>query len=364
MLLLALGGCDRDEPAPPPPPPPRDPIAERLQSLLEREAEACDVPGAVLLVQSPRRRWVGAAGLADPRRGVPLRPTDNFRIASITKTFVAAALLRLREEGKLRIDDPLSKWLPNEVLDHVANGHRLRLDQLLNMTSGVPDYIHVDGWKRLVRHHHPEPYEALDMVNFIFDAPADFAPGEEWDYCNTNYLLAQMVLEKAAGNSMTAELRRLVIDPLQLRDTFNELHEPRPSGFGGLTTRGHEAWHDRPYDVTEYNESLGLADGGLISTAADLQHFLQALLHDRTLLRTDSLRLMMKFDRRQDYGLGLDRTKTAFGPSLGHTGDGAGFCTEARYFPDYDAYVVLLTTRTGNDLYKRVLEPALSLAMQ
>jgi len=332
----------------------------RLQQLLADRVAHQTTPGAVLLVQSPQVSWVGATGLADVGAKRAMVPTDHLRIASISKVFVAATVLKLCEEGALELDAPVNRYLPRVVLRRLANGDRATLRQLLSMTSGVPDYVDLPDFNDALDHNrHPQPYTPAEILAMVYDLPAEFEPGEDQGYSNTNYILVEMAVQSATGQPMAVAMRRLVLDPLGLTETWVEIAEPRPGGFHGLTVHGYK----QGADVTTHNDALGRADGCVITTARDLQRFLDALLRTKTLLKPDSLAAMTAINPIENYGLGLDRAATTYGPAFGHSGGGAGFGCDARYLPDQDTFFVLLTNDNDMLLFDGLFEPSLKLAL-
>lgn len=345
-------GCRRQQARPSAVAPP--PASAAIQQILERSLAASPSPGAVVLVRTPRMSWVGSAGLADVAHRRPMRPTDALRIGSITKVFVAVAALKLSEEGKLRLNNRVSAYVSPSLLSHIANGRQVTIRNLLTMASGIPDYIDLPAYRKPVDDGtHPAPWRPAEILRTVYGLPAVFPPGDDQVYSNTNYLLLQMAIEEAAGRPLAAEIRRAVLQPAGLRSTYMEVAEPRPGGFHGLEVRGYE----EGADVTEKNEALGLADGGLVSTAEDLARFLDTLLKQKSLLSPESLREMLAMNPIYDYGMGLDNGTTAWGDAIGHSGGQSGFGCDMRYVPDQQAFFVMLTNDVNTHLFDAIFEP-------
>jgi D-alanyl-D-alanine carboxypeptidase len=244
-------------------------------------------------------------------------------------------------------------------VEQLPNGGKVTIRQLLTMSSGIPEYLDIDGYDDDLA---DEPYRAMwtpeTLVAYIFDEEADFDPDEDWEYSNTNYVLLELVVNVVSSKSLAAEIRRIILDPLEMRQTFMEKYEPRVGGFGGLQVRGYE----NDEDVTEINDALGAGDGGLISDAEGLARFLSALLREKTLLTPASLKTMKTihpFSEEDDgsgYGLGIEYLNTDFGEAWGHNGSSAGFQGDMIYFPENDLILVLLANDADADMFDDVLE--------
>ena len=172
----------------------------------------------------------------------------------------------------------------------------------------------------------------------------------------TQAVSPESIVERTSGSPFAAELRRLVLDPAGLTDTHLEIAETRQGGFGGLSVRG----YDEDTDVTEIDDALGRADGGLVSTARDVDRFLRALLKEKTLLKPRSLRAMKTIVPEEDYGLGLERFASPWGEIQGHSGATAGFQSLMYYLPDKDLSFVALTNSFDAELGEQLLEETLA----
>lgn len=332
----------------------------RLGPLLAEKLTSVKAPGAVMLVSTPAGRWVGATGLADVARRRPMQVGDGFRISSGSKVLVATTVLKLCEEGRLALDEKAATYLPAGTMDGIANGTRVTIRQLLGMVTGIPDYDMLRPFRRAVDQKlHPAPRQPAEILKFVAGLPAEFEPGENQSYANINYIILEMVVNAVTGHTLAAEIRRVVIDPLGLKDTYTEIAEPRDGGFHGLLVRGYE--DDK--DCTELNESLGLADCGIISTAADLEKLLDGLLRRKVLLSPAMLAEMNRFNPIDNYGLGLDRGASPWGAIIGHSGLGAGYATNMRYLPNVDTTIIVLCNDVDSQLFNEIFEAALTIAL-
>jgi D-alanyl-D-alanine carboxypeptidase len=206
LLVLVLMGCGggRTEP----------PLAARLQRTLDRERAAQHIPGAAAAVVARGRVvWVGASGLADVRRRMPVRRDTRYAIGSVTKPFVAGLVVQLAASGVLGLDDPLSRWVPR-----FPGARRITLRELLDQTSGLDDYVTDGRFLAAERRRGPEfEWAPRQLLRYVPSALA--APGERWNYSNANYLLLGLVVERATHRRsgrqrLAAHMARGVLDRL------------------------------------------------------------------------------------------------------------------------------------------------------
>lgn len=304
-----------------------------------RAAVEAGVPGVTATVKDGHGSWSATAGVGNLKTGKPRSKQDRYRVGSITKTFVATVLLQLEAEGRLSLDDTVDTWLPGVVEGNGHDGTRVTLRQLLNHTSGVFSYTADDDFGRtyfLKNGFFEHRYDTLtprELVAIAMAHKPDFEPGTSWNYSNTNYVLAGMVIEKATGRPYGAEIRDRVVKPLHLTATSvpgRKVTVPRPSSraYGKLA----EAATGPTYDVTKLNPSLAYAAGEMISDSADLNRFYTALLRGG-LLPPKQLKAMtdtVPMDRANAYGLGLMKTKLTCGVTVwGHGGGIHGSVSEA-----------------------------------
>lgn len=324
--------------------------ADPLQVYLNQYI-APDEPGMALLVQTDSSTWLGAAGLADLKTGTPIQTDDRFRIGSITKTFVAVLMLQLQETGLLSLDDSMSEWLEDDVIGEIPYSDQITLRQLLNMTSGIFNYTDSDFYSDALDADPSYTWVPEELVAYAFGEQPYFPPGEGYYYSNTNYILLELVIQRASGNTLADELHARIFEPLGMTSTYME------NGFQPATdiVRGYDYWDDDDIldDVTWINDSLGRGDGGIISTIEDMARFANALLRDQSLLTAGSWAEMI--DAVDDgegghYGLGLGIEAGDTGLILGHDGATAGFQSTMWYDQEYDILVVALTNNFSSDV--------------
>ncbi|MFB6844976.1 serine hydrolase domain-containing protein [Streptomyces sp. NPDC056373] len=311
--------------------PPAAPGGHDRTERAVRAAVADGVPGVTVTVRRGHGTWAATAGVGDLRTGAPRSARDHYRIASITKTFVATVVLQLEAEGRLSLDDTVEHWLPGAVRGNGHDGGRITIRQLLNHTSGVFDYLEDPDFQQtymtpdgFMKHRFdeaaPEDMLAVAMRNRPY-----FEPGASFAYSNTNYLLAARVIEKATGNDYGDEIDLRIIAPLHLTSTSvptTRVTLPGPSsrGYSKLSreTTG------RTYDVTELNARMAYGSGQMVSSSADLTRFYSALLGGR-LLPAEQLKKMRttvpSSRETSRYGLGLVDRRLSCGVHVwGHDG--------------------------------------------
>jgi D-alanyl-D-alanine carboxypeptidase len=294
------------------------PLPARLALLLQRFAHANpSFPGVALAVSAPGLDWTGAAGLSDRAARTPLRPDAGLRIASVTKTFTAAAILRLAEEGKLSLDDPVVRHLGAKSLAILRRGGydpgAIRVRQLLQHTSGLYDYAESAAYQSYVVAHPGHRWSRDEQVRFAMRHGKPLAaPGREFHYADTGYVLLGEILERTTGHGLAQAYRTLLrFDRLGLDHTYLETLEAAPAG---TPARAHQYFGT--VDMTRADPSFDLyGGGGLVSTVGDLDRFYGALLGGRVFAKPATLRTMLGNPRLPGVrGLGLG----IFGESIGH----------------------------------------------
>ena len=297
----------------------------------------------MVVANGPSLSWEGAAGVADAESGAPMTTEHRFLIGSVSKTFVAAVVLQLVGEGALALD---------EEVGPIAEGVTLR--QLLNHTSGLPDY-HA-GFESLIapyradRGYKPNltPRGALELVHA---RPRLFAPGAGWEYSGGNYLALGLLVEEATGATLREELKRRIAEALGLEGT--DLRD-RAGLARAYLQPGNPIFPDAAQaldDVTDV-ELFGWGAGEMVSTARDVARFLQALLGGELLtpdLRAELLTTVPSdWEESDGYGLGIEEVSSLMGqapspcgPAWGHLGFAMGHTTIALSSESGDRQVVV-----------------------
>jgi D-alanyl-D-alanine carboxypeptidase len=292
-----------------------------IQVELDRMVEA-GLPGTFVYVEeTDGSSQFYTAGVADLTTQRPMTAESHYRVGSTTKTFTATVTLQLVAEGRLALDDTLQERLPDLP---IPNAETLTLEHLLRMRSGLFDFVKHPSLLSLEANL--QPHSLQDVVKLGLDHPPSFPPGAKYDYCNTNFCLLELVIERITGHSLAEEFGHRIFFPLGLESTIypdeDDLTLPEP--------------YIRGYDWTadgwrECSRSFfGRGDGALISTALDLARFFRALLVEGSLLPDHLLKQMMYIvpdntPAEKEYGLGLIADRLPCGTVWGHSGRGFGY---------------------------------------
>jgi D-alanyl-D-alanine carboxypeptidase len=298
-----------------------EPIVDEaeLQSQLDGLI-ALGVPGAVLLVEDDDQTVTLTAGVSDLDTQTSVQPDDRFRIASLTKPYVATIVFQLAEENRLSIDDTVADWLPGAI----SNGDDVTIHELLNHTSGIADYFLDPVMAPYFDGDYSHVWTPQQLVEFATTEGSQFAPGSEYSYSNTDYTLLGLIVEKVTGHTMAGEMKTRIFDPLGLEHTtFAQDTHPDPS-----LIKGYLLGDDAPLDVTELYPFYWAA-GNIVSDIADVATFFSALL-DGELVDAASLDQMKPAVSNAAPGLGLYRRTYSCGSAFGHDGAAPGYNTDAQ----------------------------------
>ncbi len=310
------------------------------QLLAEQKIDPAGPGLALLVARGDQLLYKGAVGRASIELGVPLSPEQLFRIGSVTKQFAAAALLRLIDEGRASLDDKLSKFLPD-----FPGGGAISLAQLLNHSSGVRSYTGIPGYM-----HNPVRRELTTaaLIDEFKNLPPDFAPGTDWRYNNSGYVLVGAVIEAISGKPWHAFLDEALLKPHQLKHT---VYPGETRVLPGMV-QGYSLQPGGPVQAAGLiSMSQPHAAGALVSSLDDLWRW-NRLLHGGALLKPASYKRMIsaegaaaKGPRR--YGFGIAQEQLRGQPWLQHGGGIHGFVSLLAYQPQSQVTVALLRNSTG-----------------
>ncbi|TMR39454.1 beta-lactamase family protein [Nonomuraea zeae] len=325
-----------------------------------RAVRATGVVGVLGEVDTGAGRLPARSGVADRATEAAMPLNGYFRIGSTTKTFVATVVLQLAGEGRLALDDTVEKWLPGVVRGNGNDGREVTVRQLLQHTSGIPEYLRPATSPRQWRRERLRTWQPGQLVALAMKRKPSFAPGAEWGYSNTNYVLAGMIIRRVTGYDWAEEVRQRVLTPLALRHTVIPgadpyLPDPHARAYTRFTPDA------KLTDVTTHDQTLGDAAGAMISTTGDLNRFFRALLGGRLLAPAQLAEMRKTVPAKAlqamgvtgaAYGLGLMyRPLSCGGGYWGHGGDEAGFSTRAGVAGDGRRSVAVeVTSRSPADL--------------
>ncbi len=305
---------------------------------LVRAAWPADGPGAaVIITDDGRTVYASGQGLADIEAGTPITPGTVFRLGSITKQFSAAVILQLVDEGKLSLDDPVSKFLPS----FPEPGASATVRQLLNHTVGVQSYTGIPGW--MAEENTNRAYTTEEMIALFRDLPAPSRPGEKWAYNNSGYVLVGAVIEAVTGMPWHQAVEERITGPLGLATIRYGVGEADiPNMAKGYTDKEGQI---RPAQAIHM--SVPHAAGALTGSVEDLAKWDHALHHGKV-VDSENYARMIAPTRLPDgetapYGFGLGRGEVRGRPAIGHGGGIFGFSTDSIYIPEEDIFVAVFT---------------------
>ncbi|PEN96070.1 alkaline D-peptidase [Bacillus wiedmannii] len=300
---------------------------EEVQNVMDQLVTNKKIPSVIAGGLKDGKRWSYATGTASYEMPHPVETNFSFRIGSITKTFTASVVLQLAEEKQLNLEDTVEKWLPGVVQGNGYDGSKITIRQLLNHTSGIAAYTDLD-MRDITLPQNPFRYYSTDeLISLALAKPPVFAPGEGWDYSNTNTVIAGEIIRKVTGDTYAEQIRKRFIEPLALKETFvmeASSHIPGKHANGYNMDRS-----GRLYDLTEINQSWANAAGNMVSTVEDLTTFFSALLGGKLLNQELMDQMFTTVDSPiGKVGLGIYEEKTSDGQSYwGHAGGTFGFET-------------------------------------
>lgn len=345
LLSLLIGVAHAGQPATP------AAMAAYAEQLLDAQKLGRDGPGVTVLVaRGDQLLYKGARGMASIELGVPLQPDQLMRIGSVTKQIAAAALLKQIDDGKAKLEDPLSKYLPD-----YPNGAKITLLQLLNHTSGVKSYTGIAGYM-----HNPirRDLSTAELVKEFKDLPVDFAPGEKWAYNNSGYVLLGAVVEAISGKSWHQQIDDALLNPAQITSVHYQAGDKL---FKGMA-QGHTLNARRevaPAGILSMTQPH--AAGALIANTEGLWRWNQAL-HGGKLISKASYERMTTPEgpaKAHHYGFGIGSGTLRDWTLLSHGGGIHGFSSLLSYLPQSQVTVVILRNSDGpgfaTDLVSRKL---------
>ena len=358
-----------------------------LQAMVDTAAGEMLVPGAVVLLRTPQGDFTVAYGTTQLGTARPPRADTHFRIASNTKTMTAAMIVQLAQEGKLRFDEPVSKYIPG-----VPEGDHITIAELLDMRSGLYNYTSAPEISESVDRDPTRVWTPQELLAIAFARPPNFAPGTEYEYCNTNYALLGLIVERVDGKPLARSMQDRLFGPLGMQhtelpaSTVNTIPEPYSHGYlygsSSVALVGTPPYTPElkaaaragtllPNDYTGLNHSIAAAAGGVISTANDLAVWIQALVGGRV-FNAEYQRRWLDSLRPEDpskpegqkYGYGIVELHWGSNTIYFHGGETPGYNSKISYDPTNRMTLIVWTNlavsldeqQTANTLWVKVLD--------
>ncbi len=290
-------------------------------------------PGAIVGVRTPKGTWIKAYGDSDPIKKQAMTADMHVRIGSVTKPFTGTLIMQLVEQGKISLDDPISKYVPG-----VPNGDQVTLKLLGIMRSGVASYSRNDEFVKQLFAKPEGVYTVDQLLTYGYALSPAFAPGAEFEYSNTNTLLLAKVVEKVTGKTLQEAYQSMIFDPLKLSQTTAPGSNPEmPAPFSrGYTLQG--VTGTTPADATNYNPSWASAAGEIVSDTNDMLTFARALGTGQGLLKpATQVTRLNTWAPAGGYGFQW----ACAGGWVGHTGELPGYNVTVWYDTTTDSSVVV-----------------------
>jgi D-alanyl-D-alanine carboxypeptidase len=315
-------------------------LSQKLQKALDDGINKYGGKGFSASVIMPDGfEWKGASGLS--HGSTPITTDMLLSAGSITKTFTAATIMLLAEEGKLSLDDSLHNWVP--AFNYIDS--TITIKQLLNHTCGIFDLVeHPNIWNDLLFTNPGKYWEMEELIRAYTLAPY-FPKGTSWHYSNTGYLLLRMIIREATGNQISSEYRNRFFTPLGLTNSYLYVEEPLPTNVAHAQI-----------PMTAFYSGAG---GGVFCTAEDLAKWAKALLGDKNVVSSSSLFQMLNFhspcpgeDLIEAYGLGIGKFNHSIFNGLniiGHGGNPIGYAAACFYLPDHGVAMGVMDNTEDGD---------------
>lgn len=317
-------------------------LETKLYEAIDSFYVSDNLPGITVEIQTPGFTYIKAVGKADIKTGVERKYDDKIRIGSITKTFVATVILQLVDSGKIGLDDKLEKYYPD-----YPNSSNITVRQMLDMTSGIPDYIENPVVLKSFVYDRLDKYTPMQLYEITKSMKPDFPPGTSWKYSNGNYNILGMMIEKVTGNKIEDEITRRIIIPLGLKNTIY----PVTPYLEGQYSHGYmsDTLTGELIDVTVMDPSIPWAAGCMISDLPDLKIYAKALAKG-SMISPESQKERLKFinsgvSKFVGYGLGIFSLEGF----IGHNGGITGYNTTMCYDPELDALILVSVNEYGAD---------------
>ena len=304
------------------------------------------VPGAVAAIYDTNGLWTYACGYACIEDSTPMGTCYLQYLQSISKTYIAVAIMKLYEAGKINLDSPITKYLPEKIKKNIVDADKVTVNMLLNHTSGLPEYNYAPVYITRLLQNPQRIFQPEEYIDNIRGKSLDFEPGSRHSYRNTNYLLLALIADQITGDH-GKYIEEEIFRPLKLTHTFYRIKQG--NSYGNKLVNSY--WDRYGNGILENisvlqntNVASMVGDDGIITTPEESILFLKGLIEGK-LVSKSSLEMMQKWslgdDGKPEYGLGLDYTTFNNLPAIGHSGGGLGSGCQLYYIPSRNIYFFL-----------------------
>ena len=322
-------------------------LKSRAQGLVE-----AGYPAALAVVSDAKGESAGVAvGKGSLETGQAPPMDGEVRVGSASKTFVAVVVMQLVQEGKVGLDEPIETYLPGLIKGEGIDGSKITVRQLLQHTSGLPEYTDTYLSSRAAESENMQHYvPPRDLLDTALGKPAAFEPGTQWKYTNTNYIVLGMLIERVSQRPVGEQIDERIVKKLGLSHTY--FPAPGEEKIRGTHPQGyHLSAEGKLEDITEMDPAWGWAAGAMVSTPSELNTFFQAVLDGRLLtqssideMKNGAVDASSYLGSGTVYGLGLiGRSLSCGGTAWGHGGTIYGYQTDNAVGPDGTAVTVAVT---------------------
>jgi len=331
-------------------------LQQKIDQVAADELAKTEGPSAsIAVVKNGEIAYLHAYGSARLDPSTPAKPEMRYSIGSISKQFTVTAMLLLQEQGKLSIDDAVGKFIPG-----LTQGNKVTIRQLLSHTSGYQDFYTPDYLLPMML----QPTTALKTAELWARKPLDFEPGTKWQYSNTNYTIAGLIVEKASGVPLVQFLQEKVFAPLGMKSAIN-WDEGRPSDADSAGYTRYALGPLRP--APKPAGGWAFAAGELGMTAEDLAKWDISIMNQNVMkpasYRAFETETLLKNGSGAGYGLGLFIGSQAGHRSLSHSGGFSGYTAQNSVFPDDRTAVVVLTNQDNSDAAEAIVSGVATLLL-
>lgn len=315
-------------------------LAPKFDGLIKEQYKPKEPGITALVYKNGRTIYRKAFGMANLELEVKMTPDHIFELGSITKQFTAVSILMLMEEGKLSLQDEITKFLS----DYPTNGKKITVHHLLNHTSGIKSYTNMGDLLSFARIDR----SPVEIIDYFKDSPMDFNPGEKWSYNNSGYIILGHIIEEVSGQSYADFVQEHIFETLGMKNSY----------YGSKTrlilsrASGYQPSEDRFRNADFISMTLPYAAGSLMSNVDDMLKWHKGI-HTNKLISESSKKLaftntLLNDGEPTNYGYGWQIDEIQEVPSIEHGGGIFGYVTHGIYVPKEDLYVILLTNRSGS----------------
>ena len=314
-------------------------MATEFDKLLSAQFKPGETGCAALVAIKGNIVYQKAFGMANLELNVPMQPDMIFRVGSITKQFTAIAVLQLMEQGKLSLQDDITKFIP----DYPTQAYKITIENLLTHTSGIRSYTNVPEFQKYIK----EDFKPVEVIDKFKNLPMEFAPGTKWSYCNSGFFLLGYIIEKVSGKTYKEYIEENLFKPAGMTNTLYG------SDIAVLKNRayGYQPDGDKTVNAGYISMLIPYSAGAIMSTVGDLYKWNRALLLYKLVKKETLEKAFTEYKlsngKGTGYGYGWFLSQVQGSPTIEHGGAINGYLCNEIYLPKEDVFVALFSNSTG-----------------